>query len=109
MNDCNYFVPIIDELYVQRASDPNGTGPLAAEWKHALTFFPQRLTFIGIWRSGAVLPAPLTEANTIDIRETEAIGSGWALIGDAGCRVDLSPARGPPTHFATRSFSRTQC
>lgn len=82
MNDCNYFVPIVDEAYVQRVSAPNGTGPVVAEWKHATKFFPQRLTFIGIWRSGEVLPAPLTKANTIDVRMTPgrdaAGGAPWA-------------------------------
>ncbi len=75
MNDCNYFVPIINEEYVERISSPQAAGAAVMEWKHARSGFPQWFTFIGIWRSGLVLPEPLTLENTIDVRND---GAPWA-------------------------------
>jgi len=68
MNDCNYFVPIISDEYVERISSPNPVGAAAAEWSHAVNGFPDMLTMIGIWHSGSSRPEPLTEANTVDVR-----------------------------------------
>jgi hypothetical protein len=66
MNDCNYFIVLITEKYLDRI--PSDVGPAAAEWKHAVTGYPDWFTFIGIWRSGAELPHPLSAANVLDIR-----------------------------------------
>jgi hypothetical protein len=67
MNDCNYFVAIITEKYLDRlgASD---VGAGVAEWKHAVKGYPDWFTFIGIWRSGDELPHPLSRANVVDVR-----------------------------------------
>jgi len=75
MNDCNYFVPIISDEYVERISSPKASGAVVVEWNHALTGFPAWWTMIGIWHSGAKLPEPLAEATTVDIRDD---GSPWA-------------------------------
>jgi hypothetical protein len=69
MNDCNYFVPVISDAYIERISSPNPVGAVVAEWNHALKMFPEWLTMIGIWHSGSPLPEPLTEANTVNVRD----------------------------------------
>ncbi|MBL8740686.1 MAG: hypothetical protein JNK04_06325 [Myxococcales bacterium] len=70
MNDCNYFVPIVTEQWVARVTSASPVGPAPAEWKHAKSFFPARLTMIGVWRSG-LLPEPLRAENTVDVRAGE--------------------------------------
>lgn len=72
MNDCNYFIPIITDQYIDRVTSANGVGPLVAEWKHAQKLFPNFLTFVGIRRSGSKLPEPLTVSNTVDVRDNPA-------------------------------------
>ena len=80
MNDCNYFVPIISDEYMERISSPQATGAAMAEWNHAVKMSPEWLTMIGVWYSGSTLPKPLTDANTVDIRDDP---SPWAeSIGD---------------------------
>lgn len=69
MNDCNYFVPIISDAYIKRISAPNAVGAAVTEWNHALKAYPEWLTMIGIWHSGSTLLEPLTNANTVDIRD----------------------------------------
>ncbi|MEL0585803.1 MAG: hypothetical protein AAES65_13105 [Candidatus Thiodiazotropha sp. (ex. Lucinoma kazani)] len=68
MNDCNYYIPVITNEFVERVSNPNGVGPLVWEWEHALRMYPRYLTIIAIWLSGD-LPAPLSAENTVDIRD----------------------------------------
>ncbi len=75
MNDCNYFVPIISDEYVERISSPQAAGAVVAEWNHAVKMSPAWLTMIGIWHSGSTLPEPLTEATTVDVRDD---GAPWA-------------------------------
>jgi hypothetical protein len=75
MNDCNYFVPIISDVYVERISSLHATGAVVAEWNHAVKMFPEWLTMIGIWHSGSALPEPLTQASTVDVRNDP---SPWA-------------------------------
>jgi hypothetical protein len=75
MNDCNYFVPIISDAYLERISSPQPQGAVVAEWNHALKLFPEWLTMIGIWHSGSPLPEPLTEATMVDVRDDP---SPWA-------------------------------
>jgi hypothetical protein len=58
MNDCNYFVPIISDAYVERICSPNPAGAVVADWNHAVTRFPEWLTMIGIWHSGSPLREP---------------------------------------------------
>lgn len=109
LNDCNYFVPILTESYLQRVSSPDGAGPLVAEWNHARKLFPTFLTFIGIWRSGAPLLAPLGAENTIDVRSTDHVAA-WsepiaamfppAVDGKRGVPRLPAPARPPdPPHW----------
>jgi hypothetical protein len=68
MNDCNYFVPVISDAYVERISSPQAAGAVVAEWNHAVRMGPEWLTMIGVWHSGSTLPEPLTAANTVDVR-----------------------------------------
>jgi hypothetical protein len=58
MNDCNYFVRVISDAYVERISAPDPTGAVVAEWNHAVELFPEWLTMIGIWHSGSPFPEP---------------------------------------------------
>ena len=102
MNDCNYFVPIISDAYIERIASPHAAGAVVTEWNHALKAYPEWLTMIGIWHSGAPLPQPLTEANTVDIK---ADPSPWgariaemfpeALIGGRGVPRLPAPERPP--------------
>jgi hypothetical protein len=87
MNDCNYFVPIISNAYVERISSQQAAGAVVAEWNHAVEMSPRWLAMIGIWHSGSILPEPLTETNTVDIRDDP---SPWA----AGIAEMFPPA--PP-------------
>jgi hypothetical protein len=79
MNECNYFVPILTDGYIQRVTDPKAVGPLISEWKYATKLYPDYITFIGVKQSGLQLPEPLTLKNTIDLSDDEW-GSPW---GDA--------------------------
>lgn len=76
MNDCNYFIPILTDSYVERISSPRAAGPLVAEWQQALRLFPKYLTIIAIWHSGSKLPAELPAANVVDIRDNPAPWGG---------------------------------
>ena len=109
MNDCNYFIPVVDETYAERVAEPNGVGPLVAEWNHARKFFSTRLAFIGIWRSGSTLPEPLGEQNTIDVRVDvdgdASLGAPWAQS-----IAEMFPAaapgnRGPSGPFGSGAFN----
>lgn len=90
MNDCNYFVAILTDSYVERISSPQAAGPLVAEWQHALRLFPKFLTMIGIWHSGSKLPAELPGANVVDIRGNPA---PWGGLLD-----EMFPPAAPGAH-----------
>jgi hypothetical protein len=102
MSDCNYFVSILTDQYIQRITDPHASGPLVAEWKHALMMYPDHINFIGIRKSDMKLPKPFTRKNTIDVRKNH---SAWgenikAVFPDGGIPTIPPPNRpADPPHW----------
>jgi hypothetical protein len=73
---CNLFVPVLTELYRRRVEVESGVITLDEdswvfdEWQVALSLAQQgRMKFLGLWRSGPVLPRPFTAENVYDFRE----------------------------------------
>jgi hypothetical protein len=90
MNDCNYFVPIISDAYIERIASPDATGAVVTEWNHAVKAYPEWLTVIGIWHSGAPLPEPLTEANSV--RSYRQLNTAkFKVVGALEDRLPASP------------------
>jgi hypothetical protein len=111
MVDCNVFVPILTDTYIERVAGgawsgstwSGATGAAGAEWGRALRLLEEGyLGFIGIWLSGGPLPPPLTPANTVDARSDPDIWSGpireMFPPPRPGCRgvPALQPAERPP-------------
>jgi hypothetical protein len=77
MMDCNVFVAVLTETYVERVAGgawdggtwSGSTGASGGEWGRAIRLSEGGyLTFIGIRLAGERLPQPLTEANAVDAR-----------------------------------------
>ena len=75
---CNFFVPILTEPYRRRvdlaANDVavSEDGWVFDEWQLALKLYVlDRLKIIGVWRSGPVVPVPLTKDSVLDFRTAE--------------------------------------
>lgn len=69
--DCNYFVPIVTERYVEKiAPDTSTRNMVGAEWDLACQLADAGfLVFAGIWLSGNRLPERLSSGNTADVRD----------------------------------------
>jgi tetratricopeptide (TPR) repeat protein len=68
--DCNYFVPIVTERYIEKIAPDTSTRNMGgAEWDLACQLADTGfLVFAGIWLSGDTLPPRLSAANTVDAR-----------------------------------------
>jgi tetratricopeptide (TPR) repeat protein len=76
---CNYFMPILTEPYrrrVELASNDVAVkedGWVFDEWQLALKLYViERLKIVGVWRSGPVVPVPLTKDRVLDFRDSAA-------------------------------------
>lgn len=76
---CNCFMPILTELYrrrVELASNDVAVkedGWVFDEWQLALKLYViERLKIVGVWRSGPVVPVPLTKDRVLDFRDSTA-------------------------------------
>lgn len=92
---CNYFMPILTELYrrrVELVSNDGGAvkedGWVFDEWQLALKLYViERLKIVGVWRSGPVVPVPLTKDRVLDFRDSDAylqlLEAGFPRLGSA--------------------------
>lgn len=101
--DCNYFVPIVTERYVEKiAPDTSTRSMVGAEWDLACQLADAGfLVFAGIWLSGNRLPPRLSPANTADVREggnlSPELGSRFPRATHGAHGIPWLPApRRPP-------------
>lgn len=98
--DCNYFVPVITERYLQKI-DPHSAmrGMVGAEWDLACQLADAGfLAFIGVWLAGGPLPPRLTPQNTVDLRD----GNIFGMPVEAMFPKAAAAARGRPKLAAPR-------
>jgi hypothetical protein len=78
MATCNFFMPILTEPYRRRVELAANVavkedGWVFDEWQLALKLYViERIKIVGVWRSGPVVPVPLTKDRVLDFRNSVA-------------------------------------
>ena len=90
--DCNYFVPVVTERYLEKiAPESPARGMVGAEWDLACQLADAGfLAFIGVWLSGKELPGRFTARNTVDLRDHNIFGAAVDAMFPRGRRGSWS-------------------
>ena len=75
--DCNYFVPVVTERYLEKIAPQSPVrGMVGAEWDLACQLADAGfLAFIAVWLSGKKLPRRFTSQNSVDLRDGNIFGA----------------------------------